>query len=84
MYTELPFMEYSISGPVVVKLRQRDRAPKLSGSKFIKQAGSHSVDSHPKAEPQNKGGFPIPFRAGYRNGGRACLIHGHILFHWLF
>jgi hypothetical protein len=28
-----------------------ERAPKLSGSKFIKQAGSNSADSSPKAEP---------------------------------
>jgi hypothetical protein len=34
---------------------------------------------------ENKGGFPcIPFRADYRNGGRADPIHHHMLFHWLF
>jgi hypothetical protein len=31
-------------------LRKRE-GPKLSGSKFIKQAGSNSADSSPKAEP---------------------------------
>jgi hypothetical protein len=36
---------------VVGQLRQRDGATKLLGSKFTKQAGSNSVDSHPKAEP---------------------------------
>jgi hypothetical protein len=33
------------------QLKQRDGAPKLSGSKFIKQASSDSTDLHPKAEP---------------------------------
>jgi hypothetical protein len=57
----------------------------LSGSKLIKQASSDSVDSHPKAEPPEQRGLPyIPFRAGYRNGGTACPIHGHIVFHWPF
>jgi hypothetical protein len=49
---------------------QRDRVPKLTGSKFIKQAGSNSADSHPKLNAENKGSLPyIPFRAGYWNGG---------------
>jgi hypothetical protein len=48
----------------------RDRAPKLSGSKFIKQASSDKVDSVQRLSPENKGGVPYkPFRAGYRNGG---------------
>jgi hypothetical protein len=38
------------SGPVVGWLIERDGAPKLLGSKFIKQTGSHSAGSHPKAE----------------------------------
>jgi hypothetical protein len=43
---------------VIGQLRQRDRAPKLSGSKFIKQAGrdSDSADLHPKAEPREQRG----------------------------
>jgi hypothetical protein len=49
---------------------QTERVPELSGSKFIKQAGSDPMDLSPKAEPENKGGAPyIPFRAGHRNGG---------------
>jgi hypothetical protein len=36
---------------VVGWLRLRNRAPKLLGSKFIKQATSDSVDLSPKAEP---------------------------------
>jgi hypothetical protein len=40
-----------LSGSVVGWLRQKDRAPKLLESKFIKQACSNSVDSSPKAEP---------------------------------
>jgi hypothetical protein len=65
-------------------LRQRDRARKLSGSKFIKQASSNSEDLRLNAaEPQEQMDLPyIPFRAGYRNGGTACPIHGHMLFHW--
>jgi hypothetical protein len=43
-------------GVFVGWLRQRDRAPKLSGSKFIKQAGSDSEDLRPKAEPQEQRG----------------------------
>jgi hypothetical protein len=55
---------------VIGQLRQRDRAPKLSGSKFIKQADSDSVDSYPKAEsPEQSGPSYIPFKAGYRNEG---------------
>jgi hypothetical protein len=42
---------------VVGRLRQRDRTPKLSRSKFVKQAGSDSVDSLPKAEPQEQRGL---------------------------
>jgi hypothetical protein len=30
---------------------ETERAPKLSGSKYIKEAGSNSVDSIPKAKP---------------------------------
>jgi hypothetical protein len=38
-------------------LRQRqEKAPKLSGSKFIKQASSDSVDSSSKAEPREQRG----------------------------
>jgi hypothetical protein len=34
---------------------------------------------------EKKGSFSyIPFWAGYRRGGAACPIHGHILLHWLF
>jgi hypothetical protein len=42
-----------------LRQRQRDEAPKLSGSKFIKQASSDSADSRPKVEPENKGAFLI-------------------------
>jgi hypothetical protein len=48
--TNLEIFDYIVLG----QLRQRDRAPKLLGSKFIKQAGSDSVDSSPKAEPQEQ------------------------------
>jgi hypothetical protein len=40
-------------------LRQRDRAPALSERKLIKQAGSDSVDSHPKAKPQQQRGLSL-------------------------
>jgi hypothetical protein len=40
-------------------LRQGDRSAKLSGSKFIKQASSDSVDLHPKAEPQEQRGLSL-------------------------
>jgi hypothetical protein len=65
---------------------ESERAPKLSGSRFIKQASSSSEDLSPKAEPQDKGSFPyIPFTAGFRNvGDAACSIHNHMLFYWLF
>jgi hypothetical protein len=65
---------------------ETEKAPKLSGSKFIKQASSNWADSSPKLSPENKGGLPyIPFRAGYRNeeGCTACPICNHMLFHWL-
>jgi hypothetical protein len=39
---------------VVGQLRQRDRAPNLSGSKFIKQASSDLTDSHPNDDPQEQ------------------------------
>jgi hypothetical protein len=39
------------NGGVVGWLKQRDGAPKLLGSKLIKQAGSNSADWSPKAEP---------------------------------
>jgi hypothetical protein len=54
---------------MVQKGSETERALKLLGSKFIKQASSDLVSS-PKAEPQEQRGFPyIPFRAGYRIGG---------------
>jgi hypothetical protein len=63
--------------------RETERAPELSGRKFIKQAGSNSADSSPKAEPREQRRLPyVPLRAGYRNGGTACPIHSHLL-HWL-
>jgi hypothetical protein len=32
-----------------------------------------------RLSPEDKGGFPyISFRAGYRKGGTACPINGHI------
>jgi hypothetical protein len=34
---------------------ETERAAQLSGSKFIRQAGSDSADLSPKAEPENKG-----------------------------
>jgi hypothetical protein len=64
---------------------RKRRAPKLSESKFIKQVISNSVDSSPKAEPRDKGGFPyIHLEQVTEMGGAACLIYGHIFFHWLF
>jgi hypothetical protein len=65
---------------------ETERTPKLSGSKFIKQAGTDSVDSCPKAKHREQRGSPyIPVRAGYRNGGgTACPIHDHMSFYWLF
>jgi hypothetical protein len=53
-----------------------ERALKLSGSKFIKQTGSDSVDA--------KGGFPyVPFTAGYRNGGVQLVTYTITSFHGL-
>jgi hypothetical protein len=40
-----------------------------------------------KLSPENKRGFPyVPFRAGYRNGGKGLHVVPYIitLFHWLF
>jgi hypothetical protein len=55
--------------------RETEKAPKLLGSKFIKQAGSNSADSVQRLSPKNKVGFLYkPFRAGYRNGGRLQLV----------
>jgi hypothetical protein len=39
------------SSDAVGGLRQRDGAPKLSGNKFIQQAGNNSAELSPKAEP---------------------------------
>jgi hypothetical protein len=66
---------------VVGWLRQRDRAPKLSGSKFIKQSSSNSADSSPKTEPQEQRGLSLYIN---RNWGIVSPMHGHILFHWVF
>jgi hypothetical protein len=44
---------------VVGWFRQRDRAPKLSESKFIKKANSDSVDSSPKAETKGQRGLSL-------------------------
>jgi hypothetical protein len=55
-------------------------ATKLLGSKFIKQDGSDSADSCPKAEHQEERVTEI---RGW-GGGTACPIHNHMLFHWLF
>jgi hypothetical protein len=41
---------------IVGWLKQKDRSPKLLGSKFIKQAGSDLEDLSPKAEPQEHRG----------------------------
>jgi hypothetical protein len=60
-------LEFTLS-TVAGVLRQR-QSPNLLGSKFIRQAGSDSVDSSPKAEPREQKGSSLPFRAGYRNGG---------------
>jgi hypothetical protein len=38
---------------------ETEMAPKLSGSKFIKQANSNSADSCPKAEPQEQRGLSL-------------------------
>jgi hypothetical protein len=44
---------------IVGWLRQRDRALKLLGSKFIKQACSDSADLHPKTEPWEQRGLSL-------------------------
>jgi hypothetical protein len=55
------------------------------GSKFSKQAGSDSADSHSKGELANKGGFPIHHLEWVTEmGSTACPIHNHVLFHWPF
>jgi hypothetical protein len=38
---------------------ETERAPKISGSKFIKQTSSNSMDSCPKAEPQEQRGLSL-------------------------
>jgi hypothetical protein len=38
---------------------ETEREPKFLGSKFIKQAGSDSADSSPKAEPQEQRGLSL-------------------------
>jgi hypothetical protein len=49
---------------------ETERAPKLSRSKFIKQASATQRTRRQRLSTKNKGGFPyIPFKAGYRNGG---------------
>jgi hypothetical protein len=62
---------------------ERERAPKLSGSKFIKQASSNSTDSSPKAESREQRGFSLCTtysRLQRRGKGTACHMHGHMLF----
>jgi hypothetical protein len=76
--TKIPASKVKVS--VVGWLRQREGAPKFSGSKFIKQAGSDSADSSPKAEPREQRGLslytiysrlwkwgvqPVPYRVTY-------------------
>jgi hypothetical protein len=44
--------------PECYRMTQTERrAPKLSGSNFIKQVGSNSADLHPKAEPWEQWGI---------------------------
>jgi hypothetical protein len=48
---------------------ETERAPKLSGSKFINKPAATQQTHVQRLSPKNKGGFPyLPFRAGYRNG----------------
>jgi hypothetical protein len=69
-------------------LRQRlSSLPKLSGSKFIKQAGSGSVRVVQRLSPENKRAFRIYHLEQVTEigvGRTACPIHNHMLFHWLF
>jgi hypothetical protein len=61
-----------------------ERAPKLSGSKFIKQNGSNSAYLSPKAEPQEQWGpYYIPFRASYRNGKEVHFVLFIIICHFI-
>jgi hypothetical protein len=59
------FMGYSsnllliLTGLVARGLRQTERAPKLSGSKFIKQTGTNLADSCPKAEHREQRGLSL-------------------------
>jgi hypothetical protein len=70
---------------VVGCLRERDKAPKLSGSKFIKKVSNDSADLSPQTDLREQRRLSYkPFGAGYRYGGATCPIPGHILFHWLF
>jgi hypothetical protein len=65
---------------------KRDRAPKFSGSKFIKQAGRDSADSSPKAEraPRTKEAFLVYHLEQVTEiGGYSLSVHNHMLFHWL-
>jgi hypothetical protein len=41
------------------EVTETERAPKLLGSKFIKQAGSYSADSSPKAECREQRGLSL-------------------------
>jgi hypothetical protein len=50
---------FLIDGFAAGWLRQRDGLPKILGNKFIKQVSSNSVDSHPKAEPQEQRGLSL-------------------------
>jgi hypothetical protein len=42
-----------------ILLQMAHRAPKFSGSKFIKQVSSDSADLSPKAEPQEQRGLSL-------------------------
>jgi hypothetical protein len=57
---------------------ETERAPKLLGSRFIKQVSSNL------AEPREQGGFLIyHLEQVTEKGGTACPIHSHMLFYWL-
>jgi hypothetical protein len=61
----------------VVGLSSREMGHQgFSGSNsYYHATGSGSADSHPKAEPENKGALPyIPLKAGYRSE-KQSLIH---------
>jgi hypothetical protein len=63
--------------------RQRQKAPKLLGSKFIKPAATHWTRVQ-RLSPEKKGAFLIyHLEQVTETGSIARPIHNHMLFHWL-